>query len=256
MNSGENAATEGPEIGAYSQEIFEISEDFLATILSSLKAYGYAYLKQRHSPATFELIARWMGKLASRSDIRIDVERVQVQQRTRKVKNRPSAYQAHALDFHSDNPHMNVLAWYCMEQDESEGTMLLVDSADLGGYFSTDELSILEGINIQVSERLLDSEEEKFTLEPLVSRDRKGYRVYYQPWLLLDSYDPEQAAALKRFSAYLKHKQTMQLLRVPIKKYQSLFIDNNRILHGRGAIAQSSKRHLVRFFIQTGRVRT
>jgi hypothetical protein len=255
MNGDANTATEGPEIGADSQELPEINEDFLAQILSSIKAYGYAYLKPRHTLAEFEAIARWTGTLASRSDIRIDVERVQVQQRTRKVKNRPSAYQAQALGFHSDNPHMSVLAWYCMEQDETGGTMLLLDSSDVGEYFSADELSTLQEINIQVSERLLDSEEERFTLEPLVSRDGSGYRVYYQPWLLLDSYEPEKAAALAKFSAYLKHKQSAGLLSVPIKKYQSLFIDNNRILHGRDAIAENSKRHLVRFFIRTDRVR-
>lgn len=216
-------------------------------ILSEIKTHGYAHIKQPLSLDDFELISEHLGMIKSRADIKIDKTQEIAQQSARKVKNRPSAYQAEGFAFHQDNPTADMFAWYCMEQDDTAGTMLLLDTGDVGDYFSAQDLAVMSSVNIRYSLRVKDKEE--FSVRPLVLRKGSTYSVYYQPWLLLDSYDKQQSLALEKFSEYLKQKEKTQLISIPIKRGECLFIDNHRILHGRNAIADNSKRHLIRLMV-------
>lgn len=226
---------------------FDKIKNLSVNILSEIKTHGYAYIKQPLSLDDFELISGQLGMIKGRADIKIDKTQEIAQQRARKVKNRPSAYQAETFAFHQDNPTADMFAWYCREQDDTDGTMLLLDTGDVGDYFSAEDLAVMSSVNIRYSLRVKDNEE--FSVRPLVLRKDSTYNVYYQPWLLLDSYDTEQSLALEKFSEYLKHKEKTQLISVPIKRGECLFIDNHRILHGRNAIADNSKRHLIRLMI-------
>lgn len=228
---------------------FDKIKNLSVNILSEIKTHGYTYIKQPLSLDAFGLISGQLGMIKERADIKIDKTQEITQQRARKVKNRPSAYQAESFAFHQDNPARDMIAWYCKEQDDTDGTMHLLDTGDVGDYFSAEDLAVMSSVNIRYSLRINDKGEEEFSVRPLVSRKDSTYSVYYQPWLLLDSYDTEQSLALEKFSEYLKHKEKIQLISVPIKRGECLFIDNHRILHGRKAIADNSKRHLIRLMI-------
>jgi hypothetical protein len=220
-------------------------------VLLTLKSAGFAHVKAPLSFAAFESIATEMGTIELVSEIRIDDGHAQQLHETRKVKTRPSPYKPDALGFHSDNPRMDVLAWYCFEQDEDAGATLLIDTSDLPSYLDADDLAGLGKTNLWYSVRSRDTDEEQLFQIPLVIKKKSGCYVYYQPWLFLDSYDAEQTRLLERFSDYLDHKQRTQTISVKLEQQQCLFIDNRRMLHGREAIARNSRRHLRRFFIRT-----
>ena len=228
-----------------------MTEALCAEVLRNLKRDGFAHIKQPVSFETFESIAADMGTIELVSEIRIDDGHAQQLHQTRKVKTRPSPYKADALGFHSDNPRMDVLAWYCREQDPNTGATLLIDTNDLPGYFAADELAGLCKLNLWYSVRSKESDEEQLFQIPLLIIQSTGCYVYYQPWLFLDSYDEEQTKLLQRFSEYLAYKQQTQTISVELTKRECLFIDNRRILHGRDAISGDSQRHLTRFFIRT-----
>ena len=228
-----------------------MTEALCAEVLRNLKGNGFAHINQPVSFPTFEAIAAEMGTIELVSEIRIDADHAQQLHQTRKVKTRPSPYQADALGFHSDNPGMDVLAWYCREQDPKSGATLLIDTNDLPSYFTAAELAGLSKLNLWYSVRSKESDEEQLFQIPLLIIDSTGCYVYYQPWLFLDSYDEVQTRLLQKFSEYLADKQQTQTISIELTKRECLFIDNRRILHGRGAISSDSHRHLTRFFIRT-----
>lgn len=224
-----------------------------ADILSRLRLEGFAHITQSISFSAFETIATEMGTIELRSEIKIDDGQAQQLHKTRKVKARPSPYQADALGFHSDNPTMDVLAWYCLKQDENAGSTLLIDTSDLASYFSESEMAGLGKLNLWYSLRSRDTDEEQLFQISLVMVKNGKYYVYYQPWLFLESYSEEQSSLVQKFSDYVTSKHQTQMITVKLKKHECLFIDNRRILHGRDAIDANSKRHLTRFFIRTFR---
>jgi hypothetical protein len=227
-----------------------------ATILEALKTNGYAYVKQPLSLDEFELISKDIGTIQLKTDIKVDQGQVQLQNEARTTGGRPSTYQAQGLDFHSDNPRISVLAWYCLEQDEVDGALYLIDTDSVAEYLSQEELEILTRTHVMYAHFREGSNKEELLKEPVLTAVGSAYRVSYQSWLLLDEYTEEQTAALSRFSDYIRQMQRTSRIRVRLEKYQSLFIDNRRLLHGRGSLPPNSKRHLIRLFLRTPDVRT
>ncbi|MGH9763208.1 MAG: TauD/TfdA family dioxygenase [Blastocatellia bacterium] len=220
-------------------------------ILQTVVEEGFVHIQKSVSLVDYERLVREVGVVVSRSDIRLDPDRVRLQQTTRKIKERPSAYRPEALSFHSDNPTVDLLSWYCVEQDKEDGAVLLLDTSDLIDNFSPSQLEELSAIRIWFSDRIQDTEEEKLTEIPILSRTASGYAVYYQPWLFSQDMAPETVSLLDEFAAYLRRKRDSELIRIQISPGECLFIDNHRMLHGRAALTENSKRHLVRCFIRT-----
>ena len=220
------------------------------TILAGLASSGYVHVPRPLCCEDFEAVCSLLGDVASRHDIRVDPERERIQQATRQIKDRPSAYRAEALGFHSDNPRVAILAWYCVNQDDHGGESLLLDTADVPMSFTSEELAALSEVRLRYSLRFLDTEEELFAYEPLLRRDAAGWAVYYQPWLLGSVDTPAQAALMAKFADYVAGKRSRgDLIRIRLEPGESLFIDNHRILHGRGEVAQTGRRHLIRLFL-------
>ena len=237
--------TEFRDIGSRNPEMNAVDR-----VLNALRTSGYAHIAQPLSFESFEFISSRIGTIELRTDIRIDTDQQHLQRQHRIAGDRPSTYQAGGLDFHSDNPRMNVLAWYCFEQDRLDGALDLIDTGSVADYLSEQELTILTKTPVMYSSKRDDAAEEELLKEPLLTRISCGYRVYYQSWLLLDTYSPEQITALGRFSDYITHAQANPI-RVRLEKHHCLFIDNRRMLHGRNSLPKNSKRHLIRFFLRT-----
>src|SRR5215475_8028414 len=88
-----------------------------------LPVFGYVHIEAPISLEDYELVASRLGTIILRSDVKIDVDRDRLQQQTRTIE-RPSIYRASPLGFHTD-PHADVVSWYCAEQDELDGAILL-----------------------------------------------------------------------------------------------------------------------------------
>jgi hypothetical protein len=221
-------------------------------ILNALSEHGYAHIRVPVSLEAFEELSSEIGIIERRTDIKVDRTGEALQEQNRITNGRPSTYQTDPLEFHSDNPRMNVLAWYCVDQDEIGGATRLIDTSNVAEYFSEDELAILTGINVTYSVWLPGADRESFLCEPLLTRTVFGYRTYYQSWFLLDRYTAEQTAALNKFDGYIHHMREAHSKDVKLAKKECLFIDNRRILHGRNALGSDSKRHLIRLYIRSG----
>jgi hypothetical protein len=221
-----------------------------AEIARVLGERGYLHLRESMSIEDYELIARQIGTIILRSDVKVDPERERSQEQVRVVKGRGGIYSPSPLGLHTD-PHAETVSWYCVEQDEGGGPMLMVELGDLEQRFSPGELETLTKVELLTPGRDAETGREVFVPTPLLKKQGGKYRVFYAAWLLRDSYSDDAKLAVENFSAYLKHKEETQLISLPIKKHDTVFIDNGRMLHGRGALSAESKRHLVRFYLKT-----
>jgi alpha-ketoglutarate-dependent taurine dioxygenase len=85
----------------------------------------------------------------------------------------------------------------------------------------------------------------------LLTRRGDAWAVYYVPWLVEPPEDEGTRRLLERFTDYVHDKEAHDLIAVRLRRGESLFVDNRRILHGRGALPEGSRRHLVRLYLQT-----
>jgi len=225
------------------------TEELSAAIRSALAADGYLHLRWPMSMENYEAIAGRLGTIVLKSDVKVDRARAENQEQVRQIKGRGGIYSPGALHFHTD-PIADLVSWYCVEQDDGGGPMLMLDLGDLEESFSEEELAVLSKVKLWRPSRKSESEQETLTPVPLLSRINGKYAISYAEWLLRESDDPEICKVLERFAAYLKNKEETQLIRLDIKPRDTVFLDNHRMLHGRGELPQTSKRHLVRFYLQ------
>jgi len=58
-----------------------------------------------------------------------------------------------ARGFHTDRPTVDVIGWYCVEQDAEDGAVLLIDTADLGEHFGAAEIAGLGRVEVGYFQR-------------------------------------------------------------------------------------------------------
>jgi len=223
-------------------------DEISATIRKALEANGYLHLAWPMSMENYEQIAKRLGTVILRSDVKVDPQRASAQEQGRRIKGRGGIYSSSPLGFHTD-PNADLVSWYCVEQDETGGPMLMLDAGDLEKHFSSQELEVLGRVDLWSPWKPADGPE-TLTSVPLISRKNGRYKIFYASWLLRDSYDSEADGVLEKFVGYINGLEEKALITLPIKKYDTIFIDNGRMLHGRGALPETSKRHLVRLYLR------
>jgi hypothetical protein len=218
-------------------------------IRHTLQTEGYLHLTWPMTMDNYEAVAGQVGTIVQKNDVKVDLARAQSQEQARRIKKRGGIYSPGALGFHTD-PIADLVSWYCMEQDDGGGPMMMINLGDLEDYFSADELETLSRVELLSPTRKPGAEQETLTPTPLLTKANGKYKIYYAPWLL---HEPEDASVRKiaeKFTAYVKNKEETQLIVLPVKPGDTVFLDNRRMLHGRGELPQTSKRHLVRFYLR------
>jgi hypothetical protein len=224
-------------------------DEISVAIKNALESDGYLHITWPMSMENYEQIASHLGTIVLRSDVKVDLDRARNQEQVRNIRGRGGIYSPSPLHLHTD-PNADLVSWYCVEQDETGGPMLMLDTGNLEAHFSPRELEILSRVDLWSPSRKSEAEPENLTPMPLLSRKNGRYKIFYAPWLLRDSYDSEAAGVLEKFVAYVNGLEEKGLISLPIKKHDTIFIDNGRMLHGRGALPETSRRHLVRLYLR------
>ena len=225
------------------------ADEVSMAISDVLSRAGYLHVTWPMSMENYEQIAGRLGTIILRSDVKVDMERARNQEQVRHIHGRGGIYSPSPLHLHTD-PNADFVSWYCAEQDETGGPMLMVDTNNLEEDFSPLELDILSRVDLWSPSRKSEAEPETLTPVPLLSRKNGRFKIFYAPWLFRDSYDSDAKTVLGKFSDYLRKLEETQLISLPIKKHDTVFIDNGRMLHGRGALPVNSRRHLVRLYLR------
>ncbi len=243
---------EGPRLKSLTAGLPDTKRELAAEIVGLLKADGYAYLKCRISAGGYEAVAGEIGTIISRTDVLIDKDSEIKQERTRVVKGRPGRYRPEPVRFHTDNLRVDVMGMYCVRQDSVDGAILLLDTSDVSKWFTEEELAVLGQTELWAPDLERAGKQEDFSEAAPVLRKRNGcYRVYYIPWLRREAYEDRALEMLNKFADYVTRKEKADLIRLPVQDGECVFIDNHRMLHGRAAISEESRRHMVRLYIET-----
>lgn len=231
------------------EELPSTTEQISAAIRRTLETDGYLHLPWPMSMENYEAIAGRVGTIVQKNDVKVDLARARNQEQVRKINGRGGIYSPGALGFHTD-PIADLVSWYVVEQDDCGGPMMMLDLGDLEEHFSTEELEILTKVELWMPTRKSEKEQETLTPVPLLTKTNGKYKIFYAPWLLRETEDAEVRRVTEKFSAYVRNKEETQLIRLDVKPQDTVFLDNHRMLHGRGELPQTSKRHLVRLYLR------
>jgi alpha-ketoglutarate-dependent taurine dioxygenase len=242
---GQSGATVEP-VDAAAEDL----ETLVGRIRTALDGSGWFHLARPVSLDEFERIGSRLGTVELRTDIVVDPEQEKRQLEWRIGPARPGVYQAAALELHTDRPTAAVLAWYCVEPDAQGGATQLVDARPILAQLSAEELEVLA--RIRVGHARPDPLTGKETLHhaPLLERRGSGWAVFYVPWFVEPPEDDAGRDRLARFGRLVHEAHRAGGLEIRLERRQCLFIDNRRMLHGRGALPQDSRRHLVRLYLR------
>jgi Taurine catabolism dioxygenase TauD, TfdA family len=195
----------------------------------------------------FEALLPRLGAISRNMDVVVSADREHQQRSTRRNNlPRPSIYQSGEMDFHTDPPPADLLAFYCVEQDDEDGSSLLIDLGHVEEDFTPDEVDDLYQVEVAYSPSNPEGYDGLGTLK-LVTRHPAGATINYMPWGVRRPLDEKLANLLDRFEAYVRSRPVLSFR---LKPGECLIIDNRRLLHGRGPLPPESKRHLLRVHVE------
>lgn len=223
-------------------------ENIAATILYDLQNTGYSHITEKLSEYDFTLVSERLGNIRMRTNLKVDPDK-DIAQKKRRVRvndeaPRPSVYTHLGLDFHMDSPLDKRLAWYCIQQDDKFGALWILDSRNIMKRFSEEEKDLLSTIRLRYIH--IEDGVEYQPWEHLLVREDNKEIIYFAKWQLIDQYSEEQLQVIKKFNEFLKIENETNKISVRLKPGESIYVDNKRMLHARGAISENSKRHIIR----------
>jgi hypothetical protein len=226
-------------------------DELACRIAEALAAHGWAHVAHPLSDDEFETVARHIGTIELRTDLRVDPERAAQQRRDLgdDARGRPVLYEAEAMDYHTDRPGVGVLAWRCVEPDATGGENQWLDVRDIAATFTPDELDALGLIEVGYA-MTTESGSLEVRFAPLVERGADGPLVYWVPWRVRPLRGEDERRLLERFVAYVRTKHERGPMALRLRPGESLFLENRRMLHGRAPLPPDSRRHLVRLYIR------
>ena len=152
------------------------------------------------------------------------------------------------IPFHSDGPAADVVAWFCIRQDEEAGESVLADAVSVLRRLAPAHRGQLRSVNIPYFDHAHPGRPAGYCAL-LRGDDEAEWRVNYAPWLLPEMGEDQKAAVAALEDAL----STVGATSLRLAPGQALFIDNWRILHARGAVRPNSRRHLKRIWLRTSR---
>lgn len=146
-----------------------------------------------------------------------------------------------AVPLHTDHPAVDWIAWWCERQDALDGASSLVDAHQVVQALDRVTRTSLERVRLacpSLNDRATGEEPGRHPL--LTPR-----RVYFAPWL-----QPKQSSTAHAWRTWTAAVAAAQRIHVRLQPGDTLVIDNRRMLHGRGALAEDSRRALRRYWVR------
>ena len=200
-------------------------------IKSRLDREGHALIEGPLSQEEFLSLGRSLGTIVQDEPIRL-------------FESERRVHQPERIELHTDPPHVDVIAWLSIVQDEPIATEILGFRHILDRVPSTD-LPLLERVVMTYPDPVAGIDREG----PLISNEDGQRKMFCIPWYAREVPN-ETAAAWKRFLDALHEAQTQATLHFTLAPGQALLLNNRTHLHGRAALPPTSKRHLRRLWIE------
>lgn len=205
-----------------------------AEIHAALREVGICHVRGLLTTADYQQLAAALGNVVAEETIEL----------------RPDAHayvaKPGAVPFHTDHPQVAIIGWYCVEQDADDGTSMFVDARPVVAAMKVEERDVLRRVELHCPPLHGGAPTGRW---PVLRRDGEYDAVFCSPWLHSATPLPDHDGALADFRRRLS-AATKAAREVRLGPGDAVFIDNRRVLHGRRAIAPSSKRRLLRRWIR------
>lgn len=196
---------------------------------------GYAVIREIGTPQDFERHAASLGE-------RIAEELIALRDGAHAYVARPAA-----VPLHTDHPDVDRIGWFCHEQDQADGASWLLDTRP-----------VLEGLPAVVLEELRRTklycqpvhEGAPMEVRAVLSGVPSHPSVYFPPWRVEPEPISWNRAALRLLVDRLAEAQRTSCIHVRLAPGDALFVDNARVLHGRGPLHPGSQRRLKRLWLR------
>ena len=150
------------------------------------------------------------------------------------------------VPFHTDYPLVNAVGMFCEETDNLGGENLLIDTREILAELSPLEMDGLKSVQIP-----LPHSEDQF---PVLTVDEGRPHIYWLPAFTLtnlEKFEDSQVSAIRHFEEILSiRRREKRYLTLKLKPGEALWFNNFLMLHGRDQLEPSSRRKLVRAFMQ------
>lgn len=203
-------------------------------IFETLKTQGYAYLEQEMTLEDYLRVSGSLGQVAQLAVLRIS-------------KQGDYAVQPAEVVMHTDNPEVDTIGWYCVDQDADDGANIFIDAHDVYDFLDEPDREALKTVMVKAPD--IKTRGQTVNHVPVIRESGAGLLFYYTPWLVQSGQNERQSAALQKLESYLGEKRQSSPIRVRLRPGQAVFIDNRRLLHGRSPLPTDSRRCLVRAWI-------
>lgn len=208
-------------------------------IMDELTQRGFALASELGSMVEFRALAANAGVVVAE-------EPIQLREAAHAYVARPGP-----VPLHTDHPQVEIAAWFCVEQDKTDGATLLLDASPVLASYTADDRALLKTVKVVCPLVAGGPPRQRFpVLRPSPSGANREL-LFCSPWLdAADSIAGHQEA-LTDLRSRLGRRAASDLAEVRLQPGQALFVDNQRVLHGRRRIGKGSHRHLHRLWLIT-----
>lgn len=218
------------ELSEYSQKTLKLDIEKLEIILkeinNSIMKNSYIVLKNKLTLDEYNYINKKLGSVINITNIKVN------HQSDRKF----NSYKP--MPLHTDAYDVDLVSWFCQEQDIKDGRIILKNLRDYKDFFTKDEQKKLKKIKIKYPIY------KKFYTGEYALLKKENF--YYASWLEKDNYSKSQTNSLNKFKEFIYNQKE---IKIKLDKGDVLIIDNTKIIHGRDLIEKDSKRLLYRTHI-------
>ena len=201
----------------------------LQSIFANLNQNGYALVKGI-GQKRLHLILKQLGSIIHTTDVKVD------------LNSRALVTSAKALDYHTDHPKADYIAWLCIKQSFCGGETILADAEVAYQRLTLQEREALAGIFLFEHKVFVGDNDS----HPLVTIRNGSIDFYYSYWLVDESLSFEKRKALDKFQHYVSESKIAE---IKLQRDDVLIIKNRKVLHGRRSIGDK-ERFLKRYWIE------
>jgi hypothetical protein len=210
------------------------SDERVSDLVSELRRRGYAHVAGLLEREDYDALAAAIGDVVGEERIAL----------------RPGAHayvaKAGPVPLHTDQPEVQIISWWCERQDECDGASLLLDSRPVIEALSDELRCALRDVHLMTPALRGGPPTISWPVLRSVGEDDA---IFCSPWLRSAVANPRHDEALSTFRKTLSDAICARKVSVRLATGDALFVDNQRVLHGRSAIAQDSHRCLRRKWI-------
>lgn len=205
-------------------------------LVAAVRDRGYVHIRQTLGLDGFRALAAEIGHVVGEEAI--------------ELRDGAHAYVAQpgAVPFHTDQAQVEIIGWLCRDQDQGDGASLLLDSRGILADMAPASRDRLRRVKLACPPVVGGP---PAMAVPVIREFSERHLFFCSPWLDPIDGTAEAREALGELGSLIETRSRTDTIRIRLEPGESLFIDNQRVMHGRSELPPTSRRRLHRIWIIT-----